>query len=193
LNTKAKRRITSKSIPFNPSQASRVFEIVKAFRDERIFLCKRRYDNFDKFKSYFVNKYPFLIVPSLPEGEGLAGLVVSSNEEFYERRRKQLQFFLNYIYNVPFLRETQEFKKFISDPEFDYGRFKIESTVLFPEGEKYSEPMLQYVQKLGGKMLGNTVQMETINQDLRGQEEFYIALLENFQKSQKIIVSIRLF
>ena len=63
------------------------------------------------------------------------------DEEFYETRRIQLEFFLNYINKNEYICKCEEFKKFLSDAEFDENYYISFNNKLrnFPNSLKISE------------------------------------------------------
>jgi hypothetical protein len=44
---------------------------------------------------------------------------INQDQEFMKRRRKQLKFFLNYLYSHQQINKTEEFQKFLNDAIFD--------------------------------------------------------------------------
>lgn len=55
-----------------------------------------------------------------------------------QRRKKQLKFFLNYLFNHPKINSTNDFIKFIKDPEYDEEYFKENPPKPYPESQKQS-------------------------------------------------------
>ena len=94
---------------------------------EKKIKCYRRYDNFHKLNSKLRKRYPFYLIPKLTPKNPLAK-IISPEEEFYENRRRQLNFYLNYLLNNECLNKTKEFLKFTSDAEFDEEYFLTNST-----------------------------------------------------------------
>ena len=83
-------------------------------------------------------KYPFFIIPKLSEKNIITKFL--NDKEFFDKRRRQLEYFINYIFTHCKLKDCREFYKFLSDPEFDEEFFKTdENFYLFPEAEKLSE------------------------------------------------------
>ena len=93
------------------------------------FKCLRRYDNFDKLNNKLKIKYPYVVIPKLtPKNPYIK--IMNYNDQFYNDRRLQLEFYLNFIYNQEIIKDTKEFFKFINDANFDETYFqKIEKNI----------------------------------------------------------------
>ena len=96
---------------------------------DKEFKCLRRYDNFDKFNKKLKIKYPYVVIPKLtPKNPYIK--IMTYDEQFYNDRRLQLEFYLNFIYNQEIIKDTKEFFKFINDANFDENFFqKIEKNI----------------------------------------------------------------
>ena len=96
---------------------------------DKEFKCLRRYDNFDKLNKKLKIKYPYVVIPKLtPKNPYIK--IMTYDEQFYNDRRLQLEFYLNFIYNQEIIKDTKEFFKFINDANFDENFFqKIEKNI----------------------------------------------------------------
>ncbi len=103
---------------------------------QKIILSYRRYQHFDIFYNGMKIKYPYFIYPKLSEKNVM--VKINQDQEFMERRRKQLKFLLNYFAFHPKLNQKEEFIKFLKDPIFDEKYFlNINSPYEYPETKKY--------------------------------------------------------
>lgn len=93
---------------------------------EKEIKCSRRYDNFFRLHQKLQHKYPYIVIPTLTP-KNLFDKIMQSDESFNEKRWLQLTFYLNFLSRHPFLKETKEFIKFITDPNFDSQFFQITS------------------------------------------------------------------
>ncbi len=101
-----------------------------------IILSYRRYEHFNIFYNAMKIKYPYFIYPKLSEKNVM--VKINQDQEFMERRRKQLKFLLNYFAFHPKLNQKEEFIKFLKDPIFDEKYFlNINSPYEYPETKKY--------------------------------------------------------
>ena len=91
---------------------------------QREIKCFRRYDNFFHFHQKVKKKYPTIIIPKLPPKNPLAK-IIKLQDSFFEKRRLQLIFYLNFICKHPGLNKTKELFKFLTDAEFDVNYFKV--------------------------------------------------------------------
>ena len=91
---------------------------------KREIKCFRRYDNFFQFHQKVKKKYPTIIIPKIPPKNPLAKLI-KIQDSFFEKRRLQLIFYLNFICKHPGLNKTKELFKFLTDAEFDINYFKV--------------------------------------------------------------------
>lgn len=91
---------------------------------QREIKCFRRYDNFFQFHQKVKKKYPTIIIPKLPPKNPLAK-IIKLQDSFFEKRRLQLIFYLNFICKHPGLNKTKELFKFLTDAEFDVNYFKV--------------------------------------------------------------------
>lgn len=104
--------------------------------------CYRRYDNFYKFYKKINDEFPFALIPRLPVKNPLAKFI-KIPQEFYESRKNQLNFFLNFIRKNDHLSQTLDFKKFISNADFDEEHFLLFNNKLrkFPFSLNVSETL----------------------------------------------------
>ena len=93
------------------------------FIDNEIFLCQRRYSDFDAFNRYIITIYPYYLTPKLIEKSFTNKFFYNSNNKtkFMDTRIKQLSYYLNYYNTHPYLSQLEEYKKFLTDTSFDYS------------------------------------------------------------------------
>ena len=97
-------------------------EISEVKEEKKKILCYRRFSNFVSFYSALQISYPHYIFPKLSEKNFFTKF--TNDALFLERRRKQIKFFVNFLYKHPVLSRSKEFLKFIKDAEFDENFFK---------------------------------------------------------------------
>lgn len=108
---------------------------------EKNILSYRRYNNFKTFNKVLKSRYPHVIFPFLSPEEtpiNFGENIIFSNKEaaFLEQRRKELQYYINEIYNNKHL-QGEEFKKFINDATFDEKYFSsLGKHFYYPESSK---------------------------------------------------------
>ena len=108
----------------------KLYEIIFINRlGDKEFKCLRRYDNFDKLNKKLKIKYPYVVIPKLtPKNPYIK--IMTYDDQFYNDRRLQLEFYLNFIYNQEIIKDTKEFFKFVNDANFDENFFqKIEKNI----------------------------------------------------------------
>lgn len=88
----------------------------------------RRYSEFHALYCYFVEKYPYRLIPEIPPKR------LGVNDEFLEKRRKGLLRFMTFVSNHPVLGADEQFRTFLIDAEltgkfraFVQGRGKLEN------------------------------------------------------------------
>ncbi len=119
--------------------------LIKTNKNEiqKIIKSYRRYQHFDIFYNGMKIKYPYFIYPKLSEKNVM--VKINQDQEFMKRRRKQLKFFLNYLYSHQQINKTEEFQKFLNDAIFDEKYFQeIESPFIYPETKKYYNSINSY-------------------------------------------------
>ena len=97
-------------------------EISEVKEEKKKILCYRRFSNFVSFYSALQISYPHFIFPKLSEKNFFTKF--TNDALFLERRRKQIKFFVNFLYKHRVLSKSKEFSKFIYDAEFDENFFK---------------------------------------------------------------------
>ena len=85
--------------------------------EEKIIKCYRRFSNFDFLNKKLREKYPYVILPSLPQ-KNYTSKLINVSEDFYCNRVRELIFYMNYIYNHEILKKSNEFLKFLNDADF---------------------------------------------------------------------------
>ncbi len=88
------------------------YTINLVLENELEFKCFRRYRFFDMFNICLMKKYPFYAIPKLPEKK-VKNLLLNTAD-----REKKLNFYLNYLYNHPELKNTDEFLEFVGEFSF---------------------------------------------------------------------------
>lgn len=164
-------------------------------KNEKRILCYRRYDNFDIFYNKLKKKYPYLLIPKLI-GKNPLMKIMTVDSEFFNKRKRQLNYFLNYLYSHKILSEKREFLKFINDPEFDEEYFKKEEVDVydFPESSKHSETISN---KIYGVFSNISTYFKHKNEefkpseaeiDIKNMEAHYKNLMENFRENKNHLV-----
>ncbi len=163
-------------------------------KGEKSILCNRRYDNFDSFYNKLKKKYPFFLIPKLV-GKNPLSKIITVDNDFYYKRRRQLNYFLNYLYSHQFLKETSEMAKFIHDPEYDEAFFKREENLFyFPESFKNTESITN---KIYGVFSGFTSYFKSDESKLSPSENetlikkmdmYYKNMLESFKEIKNFMV-----
>jgi hypothetical protein len=103
---------------FNKNENFRNYEIsLMDEKNERKIKCYRRFSNFDSLNLKIREKYPYIILPSLPKKNYKVKLI-NVEEEFYESRTRYLRTYINYIFRHEVLKDSIEFNKFLNDAEF---------------------------------------------------------------------------
>ncbi len=125
------------------------------------------------------NDYPFALIPKIP-GKNPFIKILNIDQEFYESRRNQLNYFLNFVKKNDHLYQSPEFRKFISNAEFDEEFFSIHNNRLrkFPYSLKVSETLKNKIFGVFSNLFGSreAKRIETI-------EERYIKKLEIHYKT----------
>ena len=141
--------------------------------------CYRRYDNFYKFYTKITDEFPFALIPRLPVKNPLAKFI-KIQQEFYESRKNQLNFFLNFIKKNDHLSQSLDFKKFISNADFDEDHFSVFSNKLrrFPFSLNISETLKNKIFGVFSNFFGNK---ET--KRIQSSDERFIKKLEIHYKT----------
>lgn len=166
-------------------------------KEKKKILCYRRYSNFFTFYSTLQKLFPHYIFPKLSEKNFLTKLTNST--PFLERRRIQLKFFINYLYNHPFLSQTELFIKFIKDAEFDDNYYnELNPCFFYPETTRISSGNL--ITKFSFNYLYNKIyptqkiKKSEREMEIKKNEEFYKSISEKvnqmFIELNKIIIAM---
>lgn len=166
-------------------------------KEKKKILCYRRYSNFFTFYSTLQRLYPHYIFPKLSEKNFLTKLTNST--PFLERRRIQLKFLINYLYNHPYLSQTKLFIKFIKDAEFDDNYYnEITPCFYYPEITRLSSGNI--ITKISFNYFYNkiypTQKIEKSEREVEitKNEEFYKSISEKvnqmFIELNKIIIAM---
>ncbi len=132
-------------------------------------------------------------------GKNPLSKIITIENEIYNKRRRQLNYFLNYLYTHHFLKETSELSKFINDPEFDEAYFKKEENMFyFPESMKNTESLTN---KIYGVFSNFTSYFKSDEARLSPSENesiikkmdvYYKNMLESFREIKNYMVRNRL-
>lgn len=141
--------------------------------------CYRRYDNFFKFFVKITDEFPFALIPRLPVKNPLVKFI-KIEQEFYESRRNQLNFFLNFIRKNDHISQSPEFKRFISNADFNEDHFCVFSNKLrrFPFSLNVSETLKNKIFGVFSNLFGSK---ET--RRIQSSEERFIRKLEIHYKT----------
>jgi ribosomal protein L37AE/L43A len=86
-------------------------------------LCFRRYNEFNLFYETLKKRFPQCIFPRLSQKNFIKSKI-QDDPNFIEKRRKELQFFINKLYFNDQINNSEEFKKFIYCATFDSDYYK---------------------------------------------------------------------
>jgi hypothetical protein len=86
-------------------------------KEEKKIKCYRRYSYFDALNNRVREKYPYLIIPSLPK-KNYKTKILTLEEDFYSERKQRLKHYINYIFKHEILNNSLELNKFLNDPDF---------------------------------------------------------------------------
>ena len=102
-----------------------VHEISKISNIEKNILCYRRYDNFSSLFELLEAKYPHYIFPSVPPKNpsinniNIIKETLKKDDSFLEKRKNELEYFINEVYNHRKIGKGEEIKKFLNETSFD--------------------------------------------------------------------------
>lgn len=82
------------------------------------FLVRRRYSDFESLRNYFLNSYPTVVIPPIPDKHTFgdyANIAAKSkkDEKIVEIRKRLLQSFLNHVLRHPTLSGDHLFHRFL--------------------------------------------------------------------------------
>ena len=119
------------------------------------------------------------MIPRLPCKNSLVKFI-KIPQEFYESRKNQLIYFLNFIKKNDHLSQSLDFKKFISNADFDEEYFSIFSMKLrnFPFSLNISETLKNKIFGVFSNFFGSKV-----TKRIHSNEERYIKKLEIHYKT----------
>jgi hypothetical protein len=162
-------------------------------KSEKTIKCYRRYDNFHKLHTKLKRKYPYILIPRLPPKNPLAKIITIDNE-FYENRRRQLNFYINYLLYNNFLFKTKEVSKFINDAEFDEEFFNMDENPMksFPHSLKVTETVKNKIFGVFTNIFWNKEESRKVNDNeilLKRMETHYKRILEKYTEIKENVVS----
>lgn len=135
------------------------------------------------------------LIPKLI-GKNALSKIISVDFEFYNKRRRQLNYFLNFLFNHHAIKETKEFIKFINDPEFDEEFFKKEDILYnFPEATKCQVALSTKIYGMFSSLTNYFSKEEFVHKQteqeirIKNMEIYYTTLLGNIKETKKFIVS----
>jgi hypothetical protein len=136
--------------------------------------------------------YPFFLIPKLV-GKNPLSKIITYDNNFYNNRRSQLTYFLNFINKHNKLRETREFTKFLNDPEFDNEYFKKDDSIFrFPESEKLTDNVTSKIYGVFSNFFSKAEEIVHQSQNENKIKEisvFYNKIFDNLKEIKKAIVS----
>ncbi len=157
--------------------------------------CERRYNEFHMLYERLQKIFPYIIIPELEKN--FLSKIISIEENFYIKRKNQLNLFIKHINEHEELKSTKEFFKFIRDPNFDHGFFAEE--VYFNDIRDYPESMRNH-DSIANKIVDffkTPFSKENIELNYNDSErnflkkyDFYTIQLNNFLNFKKIIVHL---
>jgi hypothetical protein len=148
-------------------------------------------------------KYQSYLIPKLI-GKKHFNNIINYDKKFYDNRRRQLDYFIKYLSTHHKLQQTEEFKKFMNDPEFDDYFFKNDENNLNEYFLYYYKESAVYKDGLTNKIYGafsgffkkeeeytekNSEEQETI----MIMERYYKRLLENLKQIKAQYVRYYIF
>lgn len=142
-------------------------------------------------------KYPYFLIPRLV-GKNALSKIINADSEFYERRRKQLLYFITYLATHPEIKDTREFKKFIYDLDFDEQYFKSEDTEFdYPEASKFNGGVTNRIYGLFSSLLSKEEEVHLASEKhekIQRIENNSTNFLEGLKKIKKhIVIFLRFF
>ena len=144
------------------------------------YLSNRRYNNFFMLYESLTKAYPQFIYPKLSEKSYFP--FRHDSHQFLNRRLKQLQFLLNYLLNHEVISSSNEFVKFLKDPDFDMNIFQnVKERFEYPETDKYYQ--MNIINKVSSfNFFSSTKPNQTDNQEkIQGMKKFYNNLQNSFE------------
>ena len=150
------------------------------------YLSNRRYTNFVVLYEFLTKAYPQFIYPKL-SGKNYFPFL-NNSKQFLNRRLKQLQFLLNYLLNHKVISSSNEFVKFLKDPEFDITVYQnVKKRFEYPETDKYYQ--MNIINKVSSfNFFSSTKPNATNNHDkINAMKQFYHNLKKNFESIYKTL------
>ncbi|KAM3133794.1 hypothetical protein pb186bvf_014057 [Paramecium bursaria] len=144
----------------------------------------RRFSDFEWLYQELINKYGGFIIPSIPDKHLLTKLNMESYE-FADKRRNELQLFVQRIFQHPQLRYVPELRIFIEDQEKFISIYKGEL--------EYNKTFEQKYENLVSSVKGFFVQSDkqvtkvSEDKDISPDEQILINLSMKGQRMQKIL------
>ena len=135
-------------------------------------LCYRRYKDFEKFYNTLIFRFPHCVFPKLSEKNFMTK--IKDDPVFNENRRRELQHFINQLYFHELIRNSEEFKKFIS-LDFDNLYFdNLPKKYSYPECEKAKKEKNYLrigVEKLSNYFIGQKDEKSELEKNILNREE----------------------
>ena len=157
---------------------------------EEIVKCYRRYDNFDKLNFILRKRYPYSIIPKLTGKHTLTN-ILNSDEEFYDNRRRQLNYYILYLSNHEFLKNTKEFLSFINEAVFDEGYFHLDELMgNFPYCGKITETMKNKILGVFSNLFGYKEEVRKTSEEeilLKRMEIHYKGIYKKYKEMKNNI------
>jgi len=174
-----------------------VYKILEIFpKDKKIEIkCERRYNDFYLFSNRLHRIHPYTIIPELETN------LISKfykDENFYRKRKNQMNVFIKIIYNHEEIKNTKEFKKFINtnfDSEFFNEDESFYKPSEFPESIRnrslrrlffdFVKNKIPFINKENSYLID-----QDSERDFLRKSEFYKYALDTLKDLQKYVVLI---
>lgn len=170
-------------------------EIYPNANDNKI-KCERRYNNFHLLFNRLQRIYPYIIIPEL--GKNFLSKILKIDENFYKKRKNQLNLFLKFINDHEELKSTKEFIKFIRDPNFDTDYFNENESFYdirdFPESMRnhnsIANKIVDFLKNPFANRENNEHDCHDNERDFLKILDFYNNALFKFKDLRKFVVKI---
>lgn len=157
--------------------------------------CERRYNDFYLLYSRLQRLFPFMIIPELEKN--ILSKLIKIDENFFVKRKNQLNLFLKYIFEHSELKETKEFKKFIRDPNFDNNYFNEDESFYdireFPESMRnhnsFANKIVDFIKNPFANADNKEIMFNDSERDFYRKMDFYNSILNKFYEIKRYLVN----
>jgi len=161
--------------------------------------CERRYNEFLSLYNKIKQLFPYMIILDLEKN--FLSKIIKIDENFFIKRKNQLNLFLKNINEHKELNSTIEFIKFIRDPNFDNIFFNEDESFCdireFPESMRNHNSLANKIVDFIKNPFTNTENREIIyndsERDFHRKIDFYNLMLSKFNELKKFVVNIKKF